>query len=224
MISNNVETSILQLWFNGLAWPGMAFNGSIGQLYVSLHNADPTASGSQDSFETAYTNYARVSVARVAGQWLVRGNSPAIVTNANPITFPQCGGYGDTLTYWGIGTQESGSGTLQMSGPIGVGAATGFTCDAYGNLVVPGASLFVGQSVSLFSLGPMLQLPSGLSEGVEYTIDSIDDGIVTLSIDDEPVATIAAGSGLLIPVSPLILVPNVTVPSFPSNGLVAYLN
>ena len=40
-------------------------------LYVALHSADPTATGSQTSNEISYTSYARVAVARTTGVWTV---------------------------------------------------------------------------------------------------------------------------------------------------------
>jgi hypothetical protein len=85
------------------------------QLYVSLHNADPTAAGTQSSNETIYTNYARVSVARTSGGWSIAAET---VTNVGAINFPQCGATGDTITYVGVGTASSGAGVLLWAGPL----------------------------------------------------------------------------------------------------------
>ena len=90
-------------------------------LYVSLHNANPGATGNQATSETAYTNYARVAVARTTGGWTITSES---ITNAAAITFAACGATGDTLTYVGIGTASSGAGTLlwfgQLTSPLAV--------------------------------------------------------------------------------------------------------
>src|SRR4029077_11711644 len=84
-------------------------------LYVSLHTADPTASGSQNSNEVGYSNYARVSVARTTGGWTLTGET---ITNAATVSFPACGATGATAAYFGIGTAASGAGTLLYAGPL----------------------------------------------------------------------------------------------------------
>jgi len=73
-------------------------------LYVSLHNANPGATGNQATSETTYTNYARVAVARTTGGWTITSES---ITNAAAITFAACGVTGDTLTYVGVGTNPT---------------------------------------------------------------------------------------------------------------------
>ena len=88
-------------------------------LYVSLHNANPGAAGTQTSNETAYTNYARQAVARTTAGWTVTtgsGTTFSNVANAATITFPLCGTTGDTLTHWGLGLAVSGAGTLLFTG------------------------------------------------------------------------------------------------------------
>lgn len=119
--SNAFETSLLGLLFNNSDIAGIGDAGGLqnsataGSLYISLHTADPGEAGDQTTSETAYTNYARVAVARSGAGWTVSGNS---ATNAAQITFPQCGATGATLTYVGIGTDSSGAGTLLYSGAL----------------------------------------------------------------------------------------------------------
>lgn len=118
-LSNAAETEILALIFNADAWADIAQDDGSSpatSLYVSLHTSDPGEAGVQNTNETAYTNYARVAVARTAGGWTVSG---ATVTNAGAIAFPQCGATpGASLTHFGIGTSSSGAGQLIASGAL----------------------------------------------------------------------------------------------------------
>ena len=84
-------------------------------LYVALHSADPTATGSQTSNEVSYTSYARVAVARTTGGWTV---GTATVSPAATISFPACTGGYATATYWSVGTASSGAGNLLYAGAI----------------------------------------------------------------------------------------------------------
>jgi len=119
--SNAAETALLALLFNNTDFAGIGDAGGLqnsataGSLYISLHTSDPGEAGDQTTNETAYTNYARVAVARSGAGWTVSGNS---ATNAAQITFPQCGASGATLTHVGIGTDSSGAGTLLYSGAL----------------------------------------------------------------------------------------------------------
>lgn len=119
--SNAAENGILALLFNNTDFAGIGDAGGLqnsaaaGSLYVSLHDTDPGEAGDQTTGETAYTNYARVAVARSGAGWTVAGNS---ATNAAQITFPQCGASGATVAYVGIGTDSSGAGTLLYSGAL----------------------------------------------------------------------------------------------------------
>ncbi len=97
--SNAAETAILELLFNNTDFAnigdagGLQNSATAGSFYVALHTADPGEAGNATTNEAAYTNYARVAVARTAGGWTVSGNS---VTNTAQITFPQCGVTGAT--------------------------------------------------------------------------------------------------------------------------------
>lgn len=69
-MTNAAETALLTLIFNNTDWAnvgdagGLQNSATAGSFYISLHTADPGETGSQTTSETAYTNYARVAVAR----------------------------------------------------------------------------------------------------------------------------------------------------------------
>lgn len=120
-MSNAFETEVLDLIFNNAAIANIGDAGGLqpsataGSLYVSLHSADPGEAGDQTTNEVAYTNYARVAVARSGAGWTVSGNT---ATNAALIQFPQCGASGATATYVGIGSSSAGAGLLLFSGQL----------------------------------------------------------------------------------------------------------
>lgn len=87
----------------------------VTNLYVSLHTANPGATGSQTTSEAAYTSYARVAVARTTGGWSLSADT---ITNAAAINFPACTGGSETETYVGVGTLVSGAGTLLWFGQL----------------------------------------------------------------------------------------------------------
>lgn len=108
----------LKLLFNATAIANIADNAGtspLTNLYISLHTADPTASGTQTSSEISYTSYARVAVARTSGGFTVTTNS---VSPAANISFPAGTGGSGTATYWMIGTAVSGTGKQLYSGAI----------------------------------------------------------------------------------------------------------
>lgn len=112
------SNDLLKLFFNGTAIANIADNAAtspLTNLYVSLHTADPTASGNQTSNETSYTSYARVAVARSGSGLTVTTNS---VSPASTISFPACTGGTATITYFAIGTASSGTGKILYSGTV----------------------------------------------------------------------------------------------------------
>lgn len=119
--TNTLETGILNLIFVNLDLAnigdagGLQNSAAAGNMYVSLHTSDPGETGTQTTNETAYTNYARVAVARSAGGWTVSG---ANCSNTAVITFPTCGASGATLTHFGIGQNASGAGDLWFKGAL----------------------------------------------------------------------------------------------------------
>lgn len=119
--SNTFENQLLGLLFNNTDLPnigdaaGLQNSAAAGSLYVALYTADPGEAGDATTNETAYTNYARVAVARTAGGWTVSGNA---VTNTAQVTFPQCGVTGATITYGAITTEASGASVILYSGAL----------------------------------------------------------------------------------------------------------
>jgi len=99
------ENDILKLIFNGTAIADLAENDTstpATTLTVALHTADPGEAGTQATNETAYTGYARQTVARTSGGWTVTGNSVSPVAN---IDFPECtAAPGANITHASVGT------------------------------------------------------------------------------------------------------------------------
>ena len=111
--------SILALIFNATAWADIAENDTsspIGNLYLSLHTADPGVGNNQTTNETSYTNYARIAVARTTIGWDVP--SGGATANAALAQFAQCGASGATITHVAIGTASSGAGTVLYAGAL----------------------------------------------------------------------------------------------------------
>lgn len=109
---NTYTTNLLKLIFQATAMANIADNAAsspLTSLYVSLHTANPGASGSQTTSEATYTGYARVAVARTSGGWTVTNQT---VTPVTSITFPIGTAGSETITYFGIGTASSGAGQL----------------------------------------------------------------------------------------------------------------
>lgn len=120
--SNTFEQGIQELVFQNIAFTGIGDAGGLlpsavaGNLYLSLHTADPGEAGDQTTNEAAYTNYARVAVARDNVQWDVTAGVASI---QNTATFPQAGvTAAEILTHVGIGTDSAGAGQLLFSGAL----------------------------------------------------------------------------------------------------------
>lgn len=115
---NTNSINFLKLVFQAVAWANIADNAAsapLTNLYVSLHTADPAATGSQTTSEAAYTGYARVAVARTSGGWSI---SAETITNVGTITFPASTSGPEVETYVGVGTASSGAGVLLWAGPL----------------------------------------------------------------------------------------------------------
>jgi hypothetical protein len=110
---------LLALIFNATTWNLIAENDSTSpatNLYLSLHTASPGVGNDQTTNETAYTNYARIAVARTTGGWDVP--SSGATANAALAQFAQCGVTGATITHVAIGTGSSGAGTVLYAGAL----------------------------------------------------------------------------------------------------------
>lgn len=119
--TNAWENALLLLLFNNSDAAnigdatGLRGSSTAGNLYVSLHTADPGEAGDQSSNETSYTSYARIAVARSGAGFTVTNNS---VAPAAAVEFPECAGGSAAITHFGIGTAASGAGVLLYKGPV----------------------------------------------------------------------------------------------------------
>jgi hypothetical protein len=120
--TNAFENELLLLIFNNTNIAnigdatGLRGSSSAGVFYISLHTADPGEAGNQSTSETAYTGYARISIARTSGGFTVSGNS---VSNAALAAFANCtASPGSPITHFGIGTDPSGAGNLKLKGAL----------------------------------------------------------------------------------------------------------
>lgn len=124
--TNVFENDELKLVFNNTPIPligdatGLVGSSAVGVLYLSLHTADPTDTGSQTASEATYTGYTRVSTARTTAAWTVTTDGAGL-TKAAPtvnISFPAATGGSSTPTHFGIGTAATGAGKLLYVGTI----------------------------------------------------------------------------------------------------------
>lgn len=120
--SNTFENDLLLLIFNNTNIAdigdatGVRGSSAAGNLYVSLHTADPGEAGTAITNETAYTGYARVAVARSGAGFAVTGNS---VSPAANVDFGECtASPGGAITHFGIVNTASGAGKLLYKGTM----------------------------------------------------------------------------------------------------------
>jgi hypothetical protein len=117
---NSFETEILDHIFNNTNIAnigdasGLQPSGADGNLWISLHTANPGETGSVTN-EAAYTSYARASTDRDGSDWTVASGQ---AQNTNLISFPTCTGGSETITHFGIHTASSGSGNMIYSGSL----------------------------------------------------------------------------------------------------------
>lgn len=126
---NTWGQNLLKLLFQATAIANIADNAAsspLTNLYLSLHTADPGATGNQTTNETGYTSYARVAVARTSSGFSISGQTISPVAN---VDFPACTGGTATITHFGIGTASSSTGILLYSGTVtpNISVATGVT-------------------------------------------------------------------------------------------------
>jgi hypothetical protein len=125
-----LENGILSLLFENANYAnvgdatGLRGSTTAGVFYISLHTADPGETGTQTTSESAYTNYARISVARSTAGWTV---TAGVADNDAAITFASCGATGSTITNVGIGSDASGTGNLFLTGTASLVVSSGIT-------------------------------------------------------------------------------------------------
>lgn len=119
------DNDLLKLIFNATPIANIADNAGtspLTNLFISLHTADPTASGNQTSSEATYTSYARVAVARTTGGWTV---TSASVSPVAAITFPAGTGGSGTVTNFSVGTASTLAGKILYTGTVSPSIVTG---------------------------------------------------------------------------------------------------
>lgn len=134
-LSNASENDLLLLLFNNTTWAnvgdatGIVHSTTAGSFFISLHTADPGEAGSQTTSEATYTSYARVAVARSSAGWTVSGTAPTQAANAAAINFPACTGGSNTITFFAVGRDTSGTGEIIASGSLtaSLSVSTGIT-------------------------------------------------------------------------------------------------
>lgn len=111
--TNTLEAMMVALFFNGTTANGIAENDSTSpytEYWISLHTGNPGEAGSQNTSEAAYTGYARLSIDRDSGGFTCAADT---ATNTAQLTFGKCtASPGSNITYVGLGTDETGAGTL----------------------------------------------------------------------------------------------------------------
>jgi hypothetical protein len=120
-ISDTTETAILKLIYQAVAWANYADNAAgtpQTNIDVALHTADPADAGAQNTSETTYTSYARVSVARTTGGWSVSGTTPTTCSPVAAITFPAGTGGSGTVTHFSTGKTGGGASAILWSGTV----------------------------------------------------------------------------------------------------------
>lgn len=221
--TNTFENELLALIFTNqdiaLIGDAAGLQNSVadGNLYISLHTADPGEAGDQTTSEAAYTNYARVAVVRTASGWTVSGNQ---VSNAAAINFAQCGLTGATITHFGVGTASSGAGKLLYKAPLGTVLQGPFTAKTDDTITIPSHSLAVDERVAFYPL-PGSSLPTGLTEGTVYWVKTVSGNDITVSTTQGggTVDITAVGDGIAIEANPLAVSSGIT-PSFAIGALV----
>lgn len=126
--SDAFETDILNLIFLNTKsgfWvtQPLTVTGFPANLYISLHTGTLLGSNNQSTNEVSYVGYARQAVARTAGGWTLSGTTQ--VANTAIITFPAApASTNQSVTYFGIGTEATGTGFLIYGGTVSIDGGT----------------------------------------------------------------------------------------------------
>ena len=98
---------------------GKSSGGTLQNLWMAAHTADPTGLG-QDAYElTSTSGYTRVAATRSTNGWVVSGHDPAAASPSTTIPFPWLtDNVTHTITFFSIGSSSSGPGQIFYSGAI----------------------------------------------------------------------------------------------------------
>lgn len=210
MVSTEALSAYWNLLLNNIAWAnvgdasGLQPSATDGFLYVSLHTDALSAGSSQNTNEAAYTNYARVAVARdpLSPKWTVSG---ANASNVSQIAFPQAAS-GETELYWGVGTDETGAGHLLYGGPISA-HFYGFTAATNDDITVPGNAFNVDDRIAFYPEWSDFTFPTGITAGQLYYVLTVTGDVITISATSGGAAVnvSAAGAGICAVVTPFVI-------------------
>lgn len=134
---NTQSQKLLDLVYQAAAWATIADNAAsspLTVLYCETHTASPASSGSQNTTESAYGSYARVSVARTSSGF---HRTSQTESNVAAITFPMATSGTETETHGSVGTASSGAGVLLHWGAlttnlaVAVNITPSFAIDAF---------------------------------------------------------------------------------------------
>lgn len=122
--SDALENGFLDLLYMNIDFAGVGDAGGLrgsvvaGQIFFSLHTADPGEVGTQATNEAAYTGYARVGRNRVsgAGGFTRTGNS---VSPTEDVEFGEAtASPGPDITHFSTGLASSGATTILHKGTM----------------------------------------------------------------------------------------------------------
>lgn len=119
--TNVFENGMLSLIFENANYAnvgdatGLRGSTTAGVFHISLTTADPGETGDQTTSESAYTNYARQSVARSTAAWTV---ASGVADNDAAINYPTGGATGSLVTHFAVGSDLSGAGNRFMNGAL----------------------------------------------------------------------------------------------------------
>lgn len=200
----------LKLLFQGTAVANIADNAAsspLTNLYLSLHTADPGASGNQATSEATYSGYARQAVARNSNGFTVSNTTVTLAANVN---FPQAPTNAtDVLMFVGVGTNVSTNGKLLYSGPLGsnLGVGTVDTAGISANTISLGSTNVSVNDRVVFEAPTGGTIPAGLTAGTVYYVESVSGGEITVSntAGGAEVDITGAGQVLAFKVTPITL-------------------
>lgn len=220
---NTFENELLLLIFNNVNIAnvgdatGLRGSTTAGNLYLSLHTAEPGEAGDQTTNEVAYTGYARVAVSRSGAGFTVTGNS---VSPAADVDFGACTASPATYTHWAIGTSAAGAGKILYKGVIGA-ALGGFTALATDTITIPGLTgVAVNDNIAFFA-APGDTLPAGIAEGTVYFVKTLSGNDITVSTTagGATVDITAPGKGRAMKVTPKVMTVG-DIPRIPTTSTV----
>lgn len=172
--SNTYENDVLLLELNNTNIAnvgdatGVRGSAAAGNLYLSLHTADPGEAGNQSTNECAYAGYARQAVARSAAGFTVAGSSATLTANVDfPISDASAN---EVATHFGLGVANAGATKLMRSGIIGGPYKIFVGNDVAGDVIACPAHGFAANDRVVFEAVEGLALPTGIVQGTRYFV------------------------------------------------------